>query len=179
MARINDNYLKLASGYLFPEIERRARVFQEQNRNAELIRLGIGDVVLPLPPAVREAMHRAVDELGDEETFRGYGPYEGYEFRQAHLLLFNFCNETLSAFYLDAVKDRLYCDRADSPRRRATQTVLRQLAELMCSLLSPILPHTADEVWRALTGPRQAGDEEGSIHLRTVPEVPQPGVDPG
>ena len=80
MARINDNYRKLASGYLFPEIERRTRLFQEQNPNAELIRLGIGDVVLPLPPAVREAMHRAVDELGDEETFRGYGPYEGYAF---------------------------------------------------------------------------------------------------
>ena len=64
MARINDNYRKLASGYLFPEIERRTRLFQEQNPNAELIRLGIGDVVLPLPPAVREAMHQAVDELG-------------------------------------------------------------------------------------------------------------------
>jgi len=92
--------------------------------------------------------------------------YLSYEFRQAHLLLFNFCNETLSAFYLDAVKDRLYCDRPDSPRRRATQTAVHRLADLLGCLLAPILPHTADETHRALTG-----DDEGSIHLRTFPEV--------
>jgi LL-diaminopimelate aminotransferase len=80
MARINDHYLKLASGYLFPEIGRRVRVFQEANPKAEIIRLGIGDVVLPIPPSIREAMHRAIDELGVEATFRGYGPDQGYDF---------------------------------------------------------------------------------------------------
>jgi LL-diaminopimelate aminotransferase len=80
MARINDHYLKLAGGYLFPEIGRRVRAFQEANPKAELIRLGIGDVVLPIPASVREAMHRAIDELGVESTFRGYGPEQGYDF---------------------------------------------------------------------------------------------------
>ncbi|MEX2205815.1 MAG: LL-diaminopimelate aminotransferase [Myxococcota bacterium] len=80
MARINDHYLKLASGYLFPEIGRRVRVFQEANPKAEIIRLGIGDVVLPIPPSIREAMHRAIDELGVEASFRGYGPDQGYDF---------------------------------------------------------------------------------------------------
>ena len=61
MARINSHYLKLAAGYLFPEIGRRTRAFQEANTSAELIRLGIGDVVLPLPDSVREAMKRAVE----------------------------------------------------------------------------------------------------------------------
>jgi LL-diaminopimelate aminotransferase len=80
MARINDHYRKLAAGYLFPEIDRRVTSFLERNPAAEPIRLGIGDVVLPLVPSVREAMHRAVDELGTEEGFRGYGPDQGYDF---------------------------------------------------------------------------------------------------
>ena len=80
MARINDSYLLLASGYLFPEIDRRVAAFTERNPEAALIRLGIGDVVLPLPESVREAMHAAIDELGTEEGFRGYGPEQGYAF---------------------------------------------------------------------------------------------------
>ena len=80
MARINDHYLKLAAGYLFPEISRRVAAFQAQHADASIIRLGIGDVVLPLPGSVREAMHRAVDELGTEDGFHGYGPEQGYAF---------------------------------------------------------------------------------------------------
>lgn len=82
MAYLNDNYLKLQAGYLFPEIARRVREFCDANPEAakRLIRCGIGDVTEPLPPAVIAAMHRAVEELGHRETFRGYPPYEGYEF---------------------------------------------------------------------------------------------------
>jgi LL-diaminopimelate aminotransferase len=80
MARINENYLKLAAGYLFPEIARRVGEFQAANPSARVIRLGIGDVVLPLPEAVRTAMHRAVDELGSAATFKGYPPDNGYAF---------------------------------------------------------------------------------------------------
>jgi LL-diaminopimelate aminotransferase len=80
MARINDNYLKLAAGYLFPEIARRVSEFQAANPAARVIRLGIGDVVLPLPEAVRDAMHRGVDELGSIDTFKGYPPDNGYAF---------------------------------------------------------------------------------------------------
>jgi LL-diaminopimelate aminotransferase len=80
MARINDHYLKLSAGYLFPEISRRVAAFQAQHASARIIRLGIGDVVLPLAASVREAMHRAVDELGTEEGFHGYGPEQGYAF---------------------------------------------------------------------------------------------------
>lgn len=80
MARINDNYLKLKAGYLFPEIGRRVKKFAEANPQASIIRLGIGDVTEPLPAAVLEAMHKAVDEMGKRETFRGYGPEQGYDF---------------------------------------------------------------------------------------------------
>ena len=80
MARINDNYLKLQAGYLFPEIARRVNTFCEANPEANVIKMGIGDVTQPLCPAVVEAMHKAVDEMAVRETFRGYGPEKGYSF---------------------------------------------------------------------------------------------------
>jgi len=81
MAFLNDHYLKLKAGYLFPEIGRRVRVFCEANPEAakRLIRCGIGDVTEPLPAATIAAMHKAVDELAVRETFKGYGPEQGYE----------------------------------------------------------------------------------------------------
>jgi len=80
MITINENYLKLKAGYLFPEIGRRTRAFQEAHPDAHIIRLGIGDVTLPLAPAIIEAFHKAVDEMAQKPTFRGYGPEQGYEF---------------------------------------------------------------------------------------------------
>ena len=82
MATINENYLKLKAGYLFPEIARRVRVFSEENPDAakNVIRCGIGDVTEPLPQAAIDALKKATDELGERETFRGYGPEQGYEF---------------------------------------------------------------------------------------------------
>ena len=80
MAKINENYLKLKSSYLFSEIARRIREFQAAHADARIIRLGIGDVTQPLPPAVIKALHEAVDEMAKAETFRGYGPDAGYEF---------------------------------------------------------------------------------------------------
>jgi len=80
MAHINDNYLKLKAGYLFPEIGRRVRAFAEANPQAKVIRLGIGDVTRPLPPAILKAFHEAVDDLARVETFAGYGPEQGYDF---------------------------------------------------------------------------------------------------
>lgn len=84
MARINDNFGKLKAGYLFPEIGRRVARFCEGNPSAKVIRLGIGDVTEPLPPAIISAWHNAVNEMAVRESFRGYGPEQGYDFlRQA------------------------------------------------------------------------------------------------
>ncbi len=80
MARVNDDYLKLKAGYLFPEIGRRVAAFAKEHPHAKVIRLGIGDVTRPLAPAVVAAMGAAVAEMGTEEGFRGYGPEQGYEF---------------------------------------------------------------------------------------------------
>ncbi len=81
MAQLNDNYLKLKAGYLFPEIARRVKAFCDANPAgaSRLIRCGIGDVTEPLPQAVISAMHKAVDEMGVRESFKGYGPEQGYE----------------------------------------------------------------------------------------------------
>lgn len=84
MATINENYSNLQNSYLFANIARKVADFQAEHPEADIIRLGIGDVTLPLAPAVIEAMHKAVDEMGQVETFRGYGPEQGYDFlRQA------------------------------------------------------------------------------------------------
>lgn len=80
MARINDNYLKLQAGYLFPEIARRVNAFCDSHPDANVIKMGIGDVTQPLCPAVVGAMHKAIDEMAIQESFRGYGPEQGYEF---------------------------------------------------------------------------------------------------
>ena len=80
MARINENYLKLPGSYLFAEIARRVARFKEENPSADIIRLGIGDVTRPLVPAVIKGLEGAVAEMGQESTFRGYGPEQGYDF---------------------------------------------------------------------------------------------------
>ncbi len=80
MVKINSHFLKLQSGYLFPEISRRVKAFSETKPKKELIRLGIGDVTNPLPPSIIEAFHQGVDEMAAESTFKGYGPEQGYAF---------------------------------------------------------------------------------------------------
>ncbi len=78
MARLNDNYLKLQAGYLFPEISRRVNEFVAAHPNDQIIRLGIGDVTKPLVPAVLKAFHAGVDDMAQGSSFHGYGPEQGY-----------------------------------------------------------------------------------------------------
>ncbi|KAM3095192.1 LL-diaminopimelate aminotransferase [Phormidesmis sp. 146-12] len=78
MATINDNYLKLKAGYLFPEIARRVNAFADSNPDPKIIRLGIGDVTEPLPEACRTAMTQAIEDMSDRSLFKGYGPEQGY-----------------------------------------------------------------------------------------------------
>jgi len=80
VTRINENYQKLKAGYLFPEIGRRVREYAKANPDAKVIRLGIGDVTEPLVPSIVRAMHEAVDEMARRDSFKGYGPEQGYDF---------------------------------------------------------------------------------------------------
>ena len=90
MATINDNYLKLPGSYLFAEIARRVAAYKEANPDADIIRLGIGDVTQPLPQVCIEAMHKAVDDQAKAETFHGYGPEQGYSFLTEAIIKHNY-----------------------------------------------------------------------------------------
>lgn len=90
MAKINENYLKLPENYLFAEIGKRVKNFQIENPDAKIIRLGIGDVTQPLPKICIDAMQKAVAEMGDEKTFRGYGPEQGYNFLREKISDWNY-----------------------------------------------------------------------------------------
>ena len=77
MVQVNENYLKLKAGYLFPEIAKRVKTYSQSNKSADIIKLGIGDVTEPLPRACIEAMGKALDDMGTKDGFRGYGPEQG------------------------------------------------------------------------------------------------------
>ena len=89
-----------------------------------------------------------------------------FEFKTAQQALYDFCNDTLSSIYLAAVKDRLYCDPLDSPRRMQTASTIRKIADTLIRLLAPFLPHTADEAWYSMHG-----DEAESVHLQAFLDV--------
>lgn len=84
--KVNENYLNVKESYLFSDIAKRVNSYLADNPGKSVIRLGIGDVTLPLAPAVLDAMHKAVDEMGTKETFRGYGPEQGYDFLRERIV---------------------------------------------------------------------------------------------
>ncbi len=116
-----------------------------------------------VPPTSLEAWAFGAYNAMSEQVRRAY---EAYDFRAAAVALFDFCNETMSSVYCAAIKDRLYCDRADSVRRRRTQSCLWGITDGLCRLLAPLMPHTADEAYRALMrcGP---GDASACVHIKT------------
>jgi len=111
MATINDNYLKLKAGYLFPEIARRVNAFAEATPDAKIIRLGIGDVTEPLPEACRTAMIKAVGDMGDRATFQGYGPEQGFAWLREKIATHDFqargCDVDASEIF---ISDGSKCD---------------------------------------------------------------------
>jgi LL-diaminopimelate aminotransferase len=172
VARINEHYRKLQAGYLFPEIARRTQAFLAAHPGAELIRLGIGDVTLPLAPAVVEAMRAAVLEMGTREGLRGYGPDRGY------------------AFLLDAIVEHDYrargveIDAGDvfvSDGSKQDSANLQEIFGADCSVAvtDPVYPVYVDtHVMAGRTGPADAAGRYGGIlYLEGTPEngfVPPP-----
>ena len=90
MIKINENFLELQDSYLFSTIAKKVADFQSKNPDKKIIKLGIGDVTRPIVPAVVNAMKNAVDEEGKQETFRGYGPEQGYEFLREKIVQFDY-----------------------------------------------------------------------------------------
>lgn len=96
MALINEHFLKLPGSYLFSDIAKKVQSFKMTHPKADVISLGIGDVTRPLPQAVRNAMHKAVDELGSTDTFRGYGPEQGYSFLSEAIIRHDYASRGIS-----------------------------------------------------------------------------------
>jgi LL-diaminopimelate aminotransferase len=180
MATLNENYLKLKAGYLFPEIARRVNAFveAEPEKAKRLIRCGIGDVTEALPAAAREAMKAATDELGERSSFRGYGPEQGY----------GFLREAIAEGYyrsrgLDVADDEIFVSDGS---KCDTGNILEIFGPgNRIAITDPVYPVYVDtNVMIGNTGPaREDGSYEGLVYLPCtaangfVPAIPEEKVD--
>ncbi len=159
MALLNENYLKLKAGYLFPEIGRRVKAFCEANPEAakRLIRCGIGDVTEPLPPAVIAAMHKAVDEMAAHETFHGYGPEQGYEWLRAAIAKNDFRDRGL-----DVADDEIFVSDGSKCDCGSILDILGEKNKI--AITDPVYPVYVDtNVMAGHTGPANEAGAYGKI----------------
>ena len=177
MIRINEHYLKLQASYLFSDIAKRVSAYQEANPGKEIIKLGIGDVTRPLPQACIEAFHKAVDEMGEENTFRGYGPEQGYPFLREVIATQDFQSRGAD---IDAdeifVSDGAKCDSGNFQEIFST--------DIRIAITDPVYPVYLDtNVMAGRTGVFSDGRYEGLLYLESrrennfIPELPQEPVD--
>jgi LL-diaminopimelate aminotransferase len=174
VAYLNENYLKLQAGYLFPEIARRVREFCEANPEAakRLIRCGIGDVTEPLPQAAVEAMRRAVDELGKRDTFRGYGPEQGYEFLRSTIAQHDYRDRNI-----EIAADEIFISDGSKCDCGYILDILGDQNKV--AITDPVYPVYVDtNVMAGHTGlVKEDGGYEGIVYLPCVAEnnfVPEP-----
>jgi LL-diaminopimelate aminotransferase len=174
MAYLNENYLKLQAGYLFPEIARRVCEFSDANPEVakELIRCGIGDVTEPLPQAAVDAMKEAVEELGHRETFRGYGPEQGYEFLRSTIAQRDYRDRRI-----DIADDEVFISDGSKCDCGYILDILGDQNKVAIS--DPVYPVYVDtNVMAGHTGPvKRDGRYEGIVYLPCTPEnnfVPEP-----
>ena len=177
MIRINENYLKLNASYLFSDIARRVADYAKKNPDKEIIRLGIGDVTLPLPPACISAFHRAVDDMASEKTFRGYGPEQGYDFLREKIAEFDFQSRgaRISADEI-FVSDGAKCDTGNFQELFAD--------DIAIAVPDPVYPVYVDtNVMSGRTGGYREGRYHGLVYLDSteannfVPDIPKKKVD--
>ena len=178
VVKINENYLKLKSSYLFVEVARREAEFQKNNPDADIIKMGIGDVTKPLAPSVIKAFQGAVDEMGNADTFRGYGPEQGYDFLAEEIIKndfepFGVSLDTDEVFISDGAK----CDTGN----------IQEIFDLgnKIAVTDPVYTVYVDtNVMAGRTGPiMDNGMFEGIVYLPCteendfVPELPKEPVD--
>lgn len=180
MAFLNENYLKLKAGYLFPEIARRVKAFGESHPEAagRLIRCGIGDVTEPLPPVVIAAMHQAVDEMGRRESFRGYGPEQGYDWLRSAIAQGDYRSRGL-----DIADDEIFVSDGSKCDCGAILDILGHRNRL--AITDPVYPVYVDtNVMAGHTGDADASGAYDGIHYLPcteangfIPDPPAEAVD--
>lgn len=177
MIRVNENFAKLQASYLFSTIAKRVAAFQAQHPERRIIRLGIGDVTRALPPACIQAFHRAVDEMGADASFRGYGPEQGYDFLRQAIAREDF---QVRGAAIDAdevfVSDGAKCDTGNFQEIFAT--------DLRVAIPDPVYPVYVDtNVMAGRTGVWDQGRYQGLVYLDGtwangfVPDLPKEPVD--
>lgn len=185
MVFINEHYLKLTAGYLFPEIDRRVQAFAQTNPDLarRIIRCGIGDVTEPLPQAVREAMHKAVDDLGERESFKGYGPPFGYDFIRETIAKCDFQDHGI-----DISPDEVFLSDGSKGDCGAVLDILASPANEQrntIGITDPVYPVYVDtNVMVGNTGPaRDGGGYDGIVYMPCtadnsfVPDIPKLPLD--
>lgn len=177
MITINEHYLKLQASYLFSDIARRVATFQENNPEIEVIKLGIGDVTRPLPRACIDAMHKAVEEMGAEPTFRGYGPEQGYAFLREAIALHDF-----QARGADIQADEIFVSDGAKCDTGNIQELFSQ--DIRVAIPDPVYPVYLDtNVMAGRTGEFAHGRYQGIVYLDStrennfVPSLPAEPVD--
>ncbi|MBZ2166269.1 LL-diaminopimelate aminotransferase [Methanobacterium spitsbergense] len=176
--KINENYLLLKSNYIFAEINRRVEKFQKENPDAQVIKMGIGDVTRPLPKAVVDAFESAVLEMGQVESFMGYGPEQGYSFLREEIIEKDYKKlgvelSTDEIFISDAAK----CDTANIQEIFGLENII--------AVTDPVYPVYVDSnVMAGRSGPMQDnGQYKGIVYLpctaenNFIPELPETPVD--
>jgi LL-diaminopimelate aminotransferase len=178
MPRINESYLSLQSSYLFAEIKRRTQAFRDAHPEARVITLGVGDVTQPLPPAVVEALERAVHEQASAETLRGYGPYVGYEFLRRDIATHDF-----GARGVRVDVDEVFISDGGKSDSANLQEIFA--GDCVVALMDPVYPVYADSnVIAGRSGPADAsGRYAGFVYLPCtaendfLPALPEGHVD--
>jgi LL-diaminopimelate aminotransferase len=169
MAKINANYQKLQASYLFSEIAKRVRAYSEKNPSARVIRLGIGDVVLPLPGPIVDALKAASDEMARKETFKGYGPEQGYDFLLSAVAEHYASQGAQVAADEVFVSDGSKCDTANIQEIFATDNVV--------AVTDPVYPVYVDS--SVMTGRTGVIDDKGRFGgLVYLPTTAENGFDP-
>ena len=177
MIRINEHFSKLQSSYLFVEVARKIREFEEANPTAEIIKLGIGDVTLPLTQTITEAFEAGVREMADAESFRGYGPEQGYEFLREPIAEHDYRRHGMDISADEIfVSDGAKCDVGNIQELFAT--------DIQVAVQDPVYPVYVDtNVMAGRTGPGSDGRYEGLTYLYAgfendfMPEPPDHPVD--
>ena len=177
MIKINENYLKLQASYLFSDIARKVAEFEEANPDRKIIKLGIGDVTRALPPACIEAMHKAVDEMAQDETFRGYGPEQGYEFLREAIAANDFQSRGA-----DIAADEIFVSDGSKCDCGNIQEIFSNAARV--AIPDPVYPvYTDTNVMAGRSGTWEDGRYQEMVYLEStasnnyVPELPSEPVD--
>ncbi len=177
MIRINEHYLKLQASYLFSDIAKRVANFQSNNPDKDVIKLGIGDVTLALPQACTDAFHKAVDEMADDTTFRGYGPEQGYDFLREAIAKNDF-----QAIGADISADEIFVSDGAKCDTGNIQELFTQ--DIKIAIPDPVYPVYLDtNVMAGRTGTFSEGRYQGLVYLDStqennfVPSLPKEDVD--